>query len=352
MYYSTGYNTEMTRGKKRIALILSFFVTIISLSVLLYIVFVYKSHTVYEIEKIDAKLEYEDGLLVSDDCAYLYNEYGGSLSKSNLFSLPIYQYDGPEADYLYYKFDTKYYAASRENQLLSPANTQTTLMLKYEGIVYEVDIENKSCKKLLSDCEIHSVSLGGTYYLEISDNRYAFYKLNKDELCYSSAMQLQSDFPVEFCFWLNDRYLLVKTYTDTSVLYNIVDASNGEATVCGSINNNVPENQKKLFSDKYLISDIDSDRIDIFDIYTQETVKFKLKNAEKYTVLQVSNDASYAIVEKDGETFLISKKGKILSFKDITGNNCSDSFFIKDNIMVAVFDDGTSCYSSIYKIIF
>ena len=320
------------RCKKAILILLSFSISVCCAALLICFANIYNSHKYHKILDFSSKIVYNNGLIISDDYAYIFNEYGSDFTRSDLYSAPLLQYGGPDIEFYYYKFNNIYFGTG-ESLSFSPANSSEAFFCKNGRELYYIDTNTKVCTLVNNQKNITSCSLGGTYFLEEND-KYIFYKFDKKSLSFTDSveMKLQSD-NYSFVCWLNDSYALIYSSTDKGDVYYIVNAHDGEALPCASILKSDKEYQKQIFSNRYFIKDTDKGE-KIFDIYLQDFINFNLKAIKTDTINKISDKASYILTLEDGMYKIFSSKGLALVLNEVVDGDISNVDFICDNIII------------------
>ena len=327
--------------KRYLPMVLCFLVVVIATALLIGLMSLLQSKKVHEVYSFDEELILNNGILVGDTCGYLYNEYGGGILESCISSIPLSQYGGPDDDFLFYDFDGRYYGV---DSLFNGGVTADRFLSKHNGVLYQTDIYLKECNAIMPDIDFHSASTQGTYLLSIEGNDFYFYKKANSSYKLEDAvkMRLDSEY-VEFCFWINDRYLLART----DLIYVIVDAENGDALPCLSLNDDELVDDK-LISKRYFRKASDSDVIRLFDIYTQEEIFFDYE-CDNGKVIAVSDNGEYALVN-DGEYVIINAKGKSMQASEFVDGDVKSAEFLANNILLITYVDDSVTKSTIYKI--
>ena len=341
------------KNKKYLYISLSFLLFIIALSALFILISIYSSHKTNKIAEFSEHVSVKNGLLIGNDKAYLYNEYGSDIWESQLKSIPLSQYNGPEQDFSYYSFDGKYYAADRESAPFSGANSTTRFLYKSSDELYLIDTKEYTCTEVSNGIDFISCSPNGTYFLQQDSSDMYFHKRINAKCEFESPvrLQLESD-NLSFQFWINDRYALISSLTSNGLLYLIADAENGEAAPCMSVSHDFEDYQKELISKRYFVTELTEEHILLFNIYTQEEIKIKHKNADEIKILSVSHDADYIVCSKGDELFILSKNGKSLPFKKITDSIPESFEFLQNNILLFTLTKGDKQSTEIHKIMF
>ena len=327
--------------KRYLPMALCFLVVVIATVLLISLMSLLQSKRVHEVYSFEEELVLNNGILVGDTYGYLYNEYGGGISESGISSIPLSQYGGPDEDFLFYEFDNRYYGA---DSLFNGGVTADRFLSKHNGVLYQTDIYLKECNAIMPEIDFHSASTQGTYLLSIDGNDFYFYKKANSSYKLEDAikMALDSEY-VEFCFWINDRYLLAKT----ELIYVIVDAENGEALPCLSLDDSELVD-KNLISKRYFLKATDNNSIRLFDIYTQEDIFFDYE-CDNVKVIAVSDNGEYTVIN-DGEYLVINSKGKSMPTSEFVGGDLKSAEFLANNILLVTYVDDSVTKSSIYKI--
>ena len=108
------------KSRKIIPIVVSFFITLISGCILIFLLRIYNSHKVFKVFEFSEPVTYHDGIIDAQDSAYVYNEYGGKITKSELSSMPLSQYSQLDEEYLFYivnSIDLLQIFKSGQNQL-------------------------------------------------------------------------------------------------------------------------------------------------------------------------------------------------------------------------------------------
>ncbi len=327
--------------KRYLPMALCFLVAVIATVLLIVLMSVLQSKKIHKVYTFDEELILNNGVLTGDNYGYLYNEYGGGISESGISSIPLSQYGGPEADFLFYEFDNRYYGV---DSLFNGCVTSDRFLTKHNGILYQTDIYLKECSAIKPEINFHSASTQGTYLLAIDGNDFYFYKkANSDYKLEDAVKSLLDADNVEFCFWINDRYVLART----DLIYVIIDAENGEALPCLSLDDDQLID-KEIISKRYFHKVSNDKTIKLFDIYTQDDIVFKYKNSNA-TVSAVSDDGKYAVVN-DGEYIIINNKGKTIPLSEFVDGGAKDVVFLANNILLVTYIKDNAIKSSIYKI--
>ncbi len=343
---------ERLRKPKYTFFFLSLAVVVIASVLLFLFIGFYKSHEVYKVKEFSSRADFSHGILVCENEAYLYSEYGGNFENSDLFSRPLSQYNGPDTEFSYYLFGSKFIGASIPDSLFSGANTSTKFITKNNDTLFLVDTENLTCSTILKDLNIISCSASGTYFLEENNSKYYFHKKTSDSFDFASPIELLLNSEnIESVEWVNDRYVLIKAFTNTHLIYFVADAENGEASPLYSIELNEEEYKKELLSDRYFVKSIDGEKMVLFGIWSQEECEIKLEDAKQYQILAISHDASYAAIKKDGELFLCSKNGKLKDIENLIDSDYAEIVFLLDNI-VLLNPESTADAAVVYKLMF
>ena len=340
------------KNKKIVPVVISLLIVILSASILVWLVSVYKSHKIYCVTQLEDARLLNRNIAISNEVGYFYNEFGGKLEKSELYVIPLSQYGGPDADYSFYKFNSKYYGISDEALLFNGGNDAIRFLYKHGSILYLVNTDERTCKQIAPETEFHSASTGGTYLLEINNNHYNFYKrVNYAYDLYPAVTMNITSNNLSFISWINDRYVLIKSDTNDGFIYLIADAENGDALTCMSVRDKDEEYKKNLISTRYFVKNQDENGLLIFDIYKQEMIEYKYKSEGNITVTCVSSDASYVVIRDGIEYKIVSKNGKSLDFDSFIEGDCEYSEFILDNIIfISTKNDRLDC-ASIFKIL-
>ncbi len=334
------------KSKKIIPITISLLIVLIAAGALTWLITIYNSHKIYNVISFNNATTLNGRVAQSDGLGYLYNEYGGDFEKSELFVLPLSQYNGPDEDYSFYKFNSVYYGISEEALPFNGGNDTIRFLYKYNKVLYLINTEEHTCQEISPEIEFHSASTGGTYLLEINGNQFNFYKrVNYAYDLYPAVTMNLSSESTEFISWINDRYALIKSDTEKGFIYLIADAENGEALTCMSLKNSDEEYKKEIFSMRYFIKELDNDIFSLFDIYTQEVVSFKYKSDKSFSVINVSKNASYVVLKDGNEYKIVSRDGKSLTLDSLENNKSYE--FILDNI-IFISDENSA---AIYKIL-
>ena len=329
---------------------ISLFVAVFAIILLIFLYKTYVSQKVYKIKDFETTLEYRDGLLVSGDSAFLFSEIGGTLNESDLYSLPLSQFNGPEHDFYYYSFNSRFYGANAPDNAFSGANSESHFLFKLDNTLYLITPSSSSCAPILENHNIISTSTNGTYFLEKKDSQYYFHKKISDSFDFKDPQKLiLSDAEIDEPTWVNDRYALIKSLSKDKTSYYVADAENGECSPLYTIENSSPPLFQKLFANKYFVKSIDENSIVLFSIWTQEDVVVKLNNAEKYNIVDISDNSSYLILKKDDVFYISSKSGNVHEANNLLNLSSKNFQFVFDNILIVNTTNNTS---SIFKLFF
>ena len=110
---------------------ISFLIVLLSLGILIRLLSIYNSHKTYNVITFDNETVLHGKVAECDTLGYYYNEYGGSFEKSDLYSIPLLQYSGPDVDYLFYKFNSKYYGTTSESLPFNGGNDAIRFLYKH-----------------------------------------------------------------------------------------------------------------------------------------------------------------------------------------------------------------------------
>jgi hypothetical protein len=340
------------KTKRIVPIIISFLITVIASCSLFFFIRIYTTHKTYKTFEFDEKVEYKNGIIIAENTAYLYNEYGGRVYESELSSMPLLQYSDLNEEYPFFRFDSKYYGAYEQDLTFNGGNDSIRFLHKSNGILYLFNTDDRTFKAIHPDIDFHSASTDGTYLLEITKNKFNFYKrLNYSyDLSPPVSMLYDSD-NITFINWINDRYILIKSDTKKGVLYSIADAETGETAPCMSIDDNYADYQKELISNKYFVKQLNNNII-IFDIFKQDEIKFPKIIFNSAKILKVSHDATYLVANIDEKIKIISNNGKAVSISEFADGEYVNSEFLEDNILLLTIKKDGKETSSIHKMLF
>lgn len=331
------------KSRKIIPITISLLIVLISSGILIWLISVYNSHKIYNVITFDAPATINGKVTESDGVGYLYNEYGGNLEKSDLSVIPLSQYNGPDADYSFYKFNSVYYGIDNEALPFNGGNDTVRFLFKYGKVLYLINTDERTCTEIKPETEFHSASTNGTYLAEINGNQFKFHKrVNYAYDLYPAVTMNLSAESIEFISWINDRYALIKSDTQKGVVYLIADAENGETLPCMSLKKDDEAYKKELISKRYFINEYRDDGFTLFDIYTQEKVEFEYNCDNSISITAVSNEASYAVINNGKEYKIISQDGKTIDLSTAGQENHFE--FILDNIMFVSTDNSASIF--------
>lgn len=338
-----------TKSKKSLMILLSLSLTVFSLAFLLFIFKIINSREINKVFEFQDPATIQNGIILSGGKAYLYNNYGGDFLTSDIFSLPLSQYENDFGNFEYCLFDGKFHGINYKDAQFNSANTTKSFIYKNDRELYLYNTEDFSVKTILHGNNIISCSKSGTYFLEQDGSSYYFHKLKSPDFDFYSPVKLniESDVCI-FHFWINDSYALFSSITEKGKLYFIANAENGETAPAYSIHNTFEEWHKELISERFFINNKSKNNIECFNIYLQESSNFKFDNAKNSNVLAISHNSSYAVIESKNETFIVSKNGKLKSLSELLGDECVDAHFLLDNIVILT----TKSNSQVYKLMF
>lgn len=341
------------KNKKIIPITVSFIIVLICAGILIWLISVYNSHKTFEVITFKNNTALNGKVAKCDEIGYCYNEYGGNFEKSDLYSIPLSQYSGPDEDYLFYKFNSKYYGTTPEALPFNGGNDSIRFLYKHNKVLYLTNTDELTCTEISPEIEFHSASTGGTYLLEINGAKYNFYKrVNYAYDLYPAVPMLLKSDKLEFVSWINDRYALIKSYTDKGYIYVIADAETGETLTCMSIYNSDEEYKKEIISLRFFVKEYLENKFVVFDIYTQENIEFEYNSNEKVKVLSVSDNASYSVILDDSKTKIINRNGTSIDVSEIISGKFNYSEFILDNILFVSYNYNGKNVASVHKILF
>lgn len=328
--------------KRYLPIFISFLVVVGSISTLVYLNSIYKSKKINLVHEFEESVVYDNGMLTGQNKTYFFNSYGGSVSESDIMTIPLSQYGGPDSDYIFSNLKAVYYAVD-SNKVFNGCNETYMFLCEVDKVLYLVNTYDNDCTPINPDTDFHSASKGGSYLVEHSDSLYFYKRLNLNyEL--SNPVKINSDsVDLEICFWLNDQYLLIKDGNK----YIVADAKSGETAECFSVSDGLSD--VELISDIYYLSEKDDKNFSLLNVYTNEKFKYKHSLTADSIIFAVSSDGKYAAIS-DEDVFVVSNKGKSFNLSKSVGYKISSADFIENNILLVTFNKDGVELSSIYKI--
>jgi len=325
--------------KRYLPIFISLLVVIASIVVLMQFVSFYNSKKINLIHTFDESVSYTDGMLLGKDKTYFFNPYGGDVIESDIMSIPLSQYGGPDVDFTFSQNNGCYFAVDG-SKAFNGANETYMFLCEHNNVLYLVNTYDNSCIEIQPNTNFHSASTNGTFLVEICDGLIFYEKLDENYKL-SKPVEVKFDTEsVDICFWLNDYYLLVKNENE----YTIVNAVDGDTLPCFTIKSE----SESLISERFIFESYDNKAVSLFDLYSQKQVKLPFKSTVDVEVLAVSGNAEYAVLKSDN-VFVISDSEK-LNLSQKLNADISEAVFIRDNILLVSYVKNGKAISEIYKI--